>query len=255
MKVCKKYSNKLLSIFLVLVVFLLMYVVPVSFGATISERQVKVPLFVDLSSAIAGAEFAFEYSSGLEFVSYEKSGTVFSAVTTPIVVKNGQTYLGFYNVDNRYAPTNGKLDMGYLIFNCSDDASQYVTLTEIKLVRVVDNDTTRSEFLAPVEIKISPENNTVDSSVTDTDNTTSSTGTKDSSINSNDGNTSLPGVKDSSVNDNDDSVSSTGTKDTIVDISKGSGVPHGFWVIFVILFVVTGGVGVFIIMKKRTNIK
>jgi hypothetical protein len=77
-----------------------MSVVPVSFGATINEHQVNVPLVVDLSSAVVGVEFAFEYSSGRDFVSYEKSVAVSSALTTPVVVKNGQTHLGFYNVDN-----------------------------------------------------------------------------------------------------------------------------------------------------------
>jgi cobalamin biosynthesis Mg chelatase CobN len=127
-------------------------------------------------------------------------------------------------------------------------------LTEIKLVRVVDNDATRSEFLAPVEIKVSPENNAVDSSVNDTDNSTSSTGTNGSSVSGTDDSTSVDGVKDSLVSD-DDGTSLTGAKNSLVDDSYGSWLSVGFWVAVVFLFVVVCGVGVFLIMKKRVNTK
>ena len=223
-----------MSIFLVTAVFLLLSVVSVSFGAVVDECTVQVPLVIDLSHVIAGAQFAFEYSAGLEFVSYEKSEAVFSALTTPVVVKNGYTYLGFYNVDNRYAPENGKLDMGYLVFNCLNDDSQQVTMTEIKLVQVGDDGTTRSEFLAPVEIKVSSEN-----------------GVEALSVDGDDG-ALLSGDKVSSV---DDGALLSGDKDLLVDNSEGSWLSVGFWIALVFLFVVVCCAGVFIIMKKRVNVK
>ena len=223
-----------MSIFLVTAVFLLLSVVSVSFGAVVDECTVQVPLVIDLSHVIAGAQFAFEYSTGLEFVSYEKSEAVFSALTTPVVVKNGYTYLGFYNVDNRYAPENGKLDMGYLVFNCLNDDSQQVTMTEIKLVQVGDDGTTRSEFLAPVEIKVSSEN-----------------GVEALSVDGDDG-ALLSGDKVSSV---DDGALLSGDKDLLVDNSEGSWLSVGFWIALVFLFVVVCCAGVFIIMKKRVNVK
>jgi hypothetical protein len=247
-----------MSIFLVTAVFLLLTVVPASFGATLNERQVKVPLVIDLSYTIAGAQFTFEYSTGLEFVSYEKSNDVSSALTTPVVVKNGCTSVGFYNADNKYVPKDGKLDVGYLVFNCLNDVSQKVILTEIKLVQIVNNGETRSEFLAPVEIKVSPENSSGGSSVDgakgssgDSANDGSSIGTKGSS--EDDDNASLIGDKDSSGVD--DSASLITAHDLLADNSKDSELSVGFWIAIALLVVAVCGVGVFIVMKKRTNIK
>jgi hypothetical protein len=258
MKNHKKYGNKIMSILLVTTVFLLLTVVPVSFGATINEQQVKVPLVIDLSYTIAGAQFTFEYSSGLAFVSYEKSEAVSSALTTPVVVKNGYTSAGFYNADNKYVPKDGKLDAGYLVFNCLNDDSQKVTLTEIKLVQIVNNGETRSEFLAPVEIKVSPENSSGGSSVddakgssVDSTNGVSSIGAKGSSVD--DGNVSSIGDKDSSVDD--DGASLIVAHDLLVDNSEGFGLSVGFCIAIVLLVVAVCGIGVFVILKKRTNIK
>ena len=118
------------------------------------ENVVKAPLVVDLSHAIAGADIAFEYSSGLTFVEYERSEAVKSALLTPVVEKNGTTHLGFYWDSNVYEPQDSKLDMGYLVFEYNGTDAQTVTLTEIKLIEVVDKDTTNSEILAAKVIRI-----------------------------------------------------------------------------------------------------
>ena len=242
----------------VLAVFLLLNTIPVSFGATPNEGQMQVPLVVDVSHAIAGVEFVFEYSAGLEFVSYEKSTVVSSALNTPVVVKNGRTYLGFYNVDNRYVPENGKLDAGYLIFNRLSNDSQVVKLTEIKLVQVIDKDTTRSELLAPVEINIASENNLVGSSVNDNGASggTSSSATNNPSATDNAGGSSS-GAKnqpENSKKDVDDDVPSVDT-DPFVAGSKDSGLSVDSWIVIVILVIVACGAGVFIFLKKRVNPK
>ena len=242
MKNHKKYSNKIMSIILVTTVFLLLTVVSVSFGAAINERQVKVPLVIDLSYAIAGAQFTFEYSTGLEFVSYEKSTAVFSALTTPVVVKNGYTSVGFYNADNKYVPENGKLDAGYLVFNCLNNSSQKITLTEIKLVQVVDNGETCSEFLVPVEIQVSPENSSGGSSVDSV---------KGSSVDSANG--SSIGVNGSS--EDDDGASLIVARDLLVDNLEGFRWSVVFWIAIALLVVAVCGIGVYIVMKKRVNTK
>jgi hypothetical protein len=126
--------------------------IPVS--ADSDTRQIQVPIVVDLTYAIAGAEFAFEYTSGLSFITYQKSEAVSSALVTPDVVKNGSTYLGFYNTTNRYAPSNGRLDLGTFIFNYSGNNKETVYLSQIKIVTVIDSDTTESRFLEPREYSI-----------------------------------------------------------------------------------------------------
>jgi hypothetical protein len=236
-----------------MLIIFLMNAPSISFGATVTDGQVRVPLIVEVSYAIAGAEFAFEHSTGLEFVSYEKSSTVSSASTTPVVVKNGQTHFGFYNADNRYTPVNGKLDVGYLVFNRSDNDGQLVKLTEIRLVQVIDKDNTRSELLAPVEIKISSENNTEDSSTNKegTGGATSSTGTKKPSTATNDG-TSLADTKNPATNKDGDALPTD--KDLPAGPSKNSWVPDNFWVIIVLLIIATCGAGIFF-LKKRVNPK
>gem|GEM_PF-1029568 len=262
MKYLKRYSR---SITILLAVFLVMNVIPVSFGTALNDDsgQVQVPLVVDVSYAVAGIEFAFEYSSGLEFVSYEKSPVVSSAINTPVVVRDGRTYLGFYNVDNRYVPENGKLDCGHLIFNRSSNDSQSVKLIEIKLVQIIDKDTTRSTLLAPVEIKISPESNT-ENSTTNTNNNSSSnnggdgavlsSGTKSSSIAADGDSVSSSDAKNSPVNNDDKGILSPDSKGSSVDDSKDVGLSVNFWVVvFVVLVVVICGVGVFVFLKKRVK--
>ncbi|MCL1975681.1 MAG: MSCRAMM family adhesin SdrC [Firmicutes bacterium] len=124
----------------------------------ISENQVKIPLIVDVSHPIAGADISFENTSGLVFTNYEPSDAIRQASFTPIVEKNGKTRLGFYSIDNIFLPTNSKLDMGYLIFEYSG-GKQSVTLTEIKLIEVVDKDTTNSEILITKIVNIDGNNN------------------------------------------------------------------------------------------------
>ncbi|MCL2643020.1 MAG: hypothetical protein FWD52_05880 [Candidatus Bathyarchaeota archaeon] len=232
-----------------------MNAVSVSLGAVNNnvDRQVQIPLVIDLSYPIAGAQFAFEYSTGLEFVSYEKSNTVSSALTTPVVVKNGRTHLGFYTADNKYVPKDGKLDMGYLVFNCLNNDPQKITLTEIKLVQITDNGATHGAFLSPVEIKISSENVLEISSVDGA----SSVGAKSSSVNDGDGGTpsSSFGAKSSSVDGDGsgDGASSSGIKDLLMDNSEDSWLSVSFWVTLALLFVVACVAGVFIILKKRSH--
>ena len=145
----------------ILLIFLLSAVL--SFSAIAADivaesgaQQVKVPLVADLSDDIAGAQFAFSYTDGLSFADYEPSGAVESAGVTPAVEKDGVTYLGFFSGANDFAPQNGKLDMGYLVFDYTGDEPQSVTISEIKLVALSeDNDSTKDEVLGPITMSVS----------------------------------------------------------------------------------------------------
>jgi len=120
-------------------------------GAAAETEQVKVPIVIDISKPIAGAEFEFEYTDGLEFVGFEKSEEVKSASTTPVVKKGEKTYFGFYAAENNYAPQNGKLNVGYLIFNYNGNGEQSVVITEAKFVEVIDKDNTKNELITIAE--------------------------------------------------------------------------------------------------------
>ena len=111
------------------------------------KGEVRVPIVLSVPHAIAGAEFEFTYTSGLRFVAFEKSETVRSASTTPVVEKNGNTYFGFYHGSNDFVPENGVLDVGYLIFEYSGEPKQSLTVTEAKYVQVVDKATTNSKII------------------------------------------------------------------------------------------------------------
>ena len=145
----------------ILLIFLLSAVLSLSaiaadIVAESGEQQVRVPLVVDLSDDIAGAQFAFSYTDGLSFADYEPSGAVESAGVTPAVEKDGVTYLGFFSGANDFAPQNGKLDMGYLVFDYTGDEPQGVTISEIKLVVLTeDNSSTKDEILGPITVSVS----------------------------------------------------------------------------------------------------
>jgi len=112
-----------------------------------ADKEVKVPVVIDVPEAVAGMDFAFEYTEGLSFLGFEKSDTTESASVTPVVEREGMTHLGFYNATNDYKPDDGKLEAGYLVFHYNGDRNQYVTLVEAKYVEVVDKDNTNSAIL------------------------------------------------------------------------------------------------------------
>ncbi len=110
-------------------------------------KEVRVPITLEVPHAIAGAEFEIECTAGLKLISLEKSETIATAYTTPIVEKNGKTYFGFYQGSNDYEPGNGVLDIGFLVFEHSEEPGQYILVTEAKYVQVIDKDNTNSEVL------------------------------------------------------------------------------------------------------------
>lgn len=112
-----------------------------------AQEEVRVPISLQVPHAIAGAEFEISYTSGLTFTKFEKSSVIQSAMSTPVVEKNGKTYFGFFSGSNDYVPENGVLDVGFLVFAYSGEPNQSVTVTESKYVEVIDKDTTNSSIL------------------------------------------------------------------------------------------------------------
>jgi hypothetical protein len=98
-------------------------------------EQVSIPVTISLSSAIAGAQFEFKPTAGLEFASFERSAAVMPS--TPVQAeKNGNTNVGFFTGSNSFAPTGGALNAGNLVFSWSGASGQSVTMSKVLLSRV-----------------------------------------------------------------------------------------------------------------------
>ena len=123
--------------------------------ADMSENEeVLIPLVISITEGIAGAQFKFSYTEGLSFLEYRPSNDIRrGAARTPVVEKGEYTYLGFYNVENRFVPIDGLLDAGYLVFISKGSGKQNVTLSETKTVRVVGKGT-ESELAGPIRMNV-----------------------------------------------------------------------------------------------------
>ena len=123
--------------------------------AAFASEEIKVPVTISLTHPIAGAQFQFRHTDGLEFVSFERSEAVKAAMMTPTVAKDGNIHIGFFGRDNAYIPQGGELNVGNLVFSYSGVPGQTLAMTEVKLVEVIDKDTTNSELLTDIyEIEI-----------------------------------------------------------------------------------------------------
>jgi len=122
-----------------------------SLNAAAFAEEVKVPVTVALSKPVAGVQFEFSYTDGLEFVALEKSEAFRSAMSTPTAARDGNTYVGIFSSNNDFAPIDGELNVGYLVFNHSGKPNQTVLVTEVKLVEVIDKNTTQSEAIILLE--------------------------------------------------------------------------------------------------------
>ena len=109
-------------------------------------ETVGIPVIISLSDPIAGVEFEFTYTDGLEYENFEKSAAVRSAQMSPTVVKAEKTYVGFFSMNNDFVPQLGGLNTGNLVFSLSGAAGaagasdQSVTMTEVKLSKAIYGD-------------------------------------------------------------------------------------------------------------------
>ena len=148
-------NKNIRKIFITLICLSLYFCAVLSQPISAFADEVKVPVSIALKKPVAGAQFKFSHTDGLEFVSFERSEAVRSAIMTPIVAKDGYVHIGFFGRDNSYVPQGGALDAGHLVFNYSGAADQTIAMTEVKLVEVIDKDTTNSELITDIyEIKI-----------------------------------------------------------------------------------------------------
>ena len=166
----RKFSCGLLYLAICLSSLFLVGAMPTDSQEASEPEQIRVPLSAEISYDIAGAQFKFSYTDGLVFVGYEKSPAVDAGSSIPEVEKDGFTYRGFYSGSNIFAPQNGSLDMGYLVFEKTGEGAQTVTISEIKLVELIDNETTRDVIIGPLTIAIPQEDtNDLGEGLTDSD--------------------------------------------------------------------------------------
>ena len=139
----KKFASLLMAL-----VILLSLTVP----AAMAAEQIKVPISITVPHAVAGVELQLTISSGLKYVSWEKSSTFKGAgyvdnVANGVYADTGVLLIGLFTQKNAYAPdANGKLDLGYLVFEGST-ADQEIVISSAKFVHVVDKDTTDSRVV------------------------------------------------------------------------------------------------------------
>ena len=153
----KKLTCAFTCLLICLAAIFLMGSVPSDTEDTSGSQQTRVPLSVEISHNIAGVQIKFAYTEGLVFVKYEQSQAVAAGAATPIVEKDGFTILGFFSGANIFAPQNGVLDLGNLVFEIAGEDAQTVTVSEIKLVELIDSETTSDEILGPISVSISSE--------------------------------------------------------------------------------------------------
>ena len=153
----RKFACTLLSLLICLSTVFLAAAAPADGTDGAEPGQVFVPLSADISYDIAGAQFKISYTEGLVFISYEQSPDVKEGALTPVVEKDGLTILGFFSGANIFKPKNGTLDMGHLVFEFTGEGEQTVTIAEIKLVELIDNETTSDEYLGPITVTLTPE--------------------------------------------------------------------------------------------------
>ena len=112
----------------------------------IGDIEVRVPLNAATTRGnIAGVQFAVSCPSGLAFLNFEPSQALASAAETPLVNRDGKTYLGFFAGENSIAPVDNTIFLGFLVFAYTGNAPLTFEITELKLVRLIDIVTTNSE--------------------------------------------------------------------------------------------------------------
>ncbi|MCL2163404.1 MAG: S-layer homology domain-containing protein [Oscillospiraceae bacterium] len=96
---------------------------------------------------VAGVQFAIQCSEGLEFVGFEMADSVKSASMTPTVEKDEKTYIGFYSSNNDFVlGLDNNLVIGDFLLKYTGSNTETIVVSEVKLVRVIDKDTTNEVY-------------------------------------------------------------------------------------------------------------
>jgi len=131
----------------------------VSITAPANASRVEVPINVNTTMAqFEGAQFTLSFSGGLTYNSSASSTATTGALgggSLMGVERDGNQYIVIFAPgDKLIKPVNGYAHIATLVFNYSGNAPQTVSITEIKVSRLVDNDTTEAGYPNSIEYTI-----------------------------------------------------------------------------------------------------
>ena len=110
--------------------------------------EVRVPLVLFTSGGgFAGVQYTIEVTAGVEYKSYDYTGTLFESANMVQTERYGKNYNGFISGSNSFVPeSNGKVSLGTLIFTYSGNTAATIKVSEFKLDRLsADRQSTDSE--------------------------------------------------------------------------------------------------------------
>jgi hypothetical protein len=132
---------------LLLAVVLLLTVIPMASAQT-TDDTFRVPIAVHVNETIAAIEMELRLPEGIEYVKWVRSDVIKNAAyidnfANGIFAQTGILKIGIFNASNKYSPTNGILDLGYLEFK-GDPAGLYLEFVKAKHVVVISKDELKS---------------------------------------------------------------------------------------------------------------
>ena len=148
----KKLIPLLLS--LCLIFSMVQGVFAIDINVPIGTTEVRIPVVVNSSfTNFAGASFMVEFTSGLTFEPFEWS-SIFALtgmkLVQPVSGSTNKMYIAILTSMNAFVPAvNGDITIGELVFTYSGNNDETVTVSEIQIARLVDNDTVSSEAFGP----------------------------------------------------------------------------------------------------------
>jgi hypothetical protein len=93
-------------------------------------QEVRVPVTLTTNTAIAGGEVELTMTEGLTFVDFLPASGINNKMQTQV---SGKQYVGFFAADNQYAPVNGTILIGHVVFAYTGTEPQEVYFSEVRL--------------------------------------------------------------------------------------------------------------------------
>ena len=117
---------------------------------TANSNRVEVPVYVNTNMAqFEGAQFTLDFSNGLTYNHTASSAATANALKGGSLMEakrdNKQYIIILAPGDNLIAPVNGSAHIATLVFDYPGNTRQTVNVTEVKVSRIVNSDTTESE--------------------------------------------------------------------------------------------------------------
>jgi len=125
-----------------------------------SAADIRLPLIVETNKgAFEGAQFTLHYTSGLSYNHNASVTATTAAIGGGSVIRSerdGNLYIViFASGINPITPVNGKAEIGSLVFDYTGNEPQTVNVSQLKLVRLINPETTESEYLEQIDFNIS----------------------------------------------------------------------------------------------------